>query len=247
MNARQLALRDPALAALTGAISGSSFGHDSWSNDEGFAPDTSFGADFGDDWGADFGEGDMHGDFGFGDDHVVAAVAAGLPVPVSQPTKQQAMALWHGQAAQRAHTIRRGLKLFPNKGSTMQIEEFSFPLNPVANPVFGTASATNMTNQPDVTIRPERIVFNTPSLGIYIVSEIKTANVGCIVGGAASQDAGMFGPQSVGMRISCPTLSPANRLTIIAAWTAFVPAGGFVNGTAWPLSAMCLGPAKMAG
>lgn len=241
MNARQLAMRDPALAALTGAIIGASFGSESMFGAEtDFAPDD---ADFGNEFGDD-----MHGEFGddmFGADAPAAALAAAIPP--AQPTKQQALQLWHGTRMAKAHTLRRELKLFPNKGSNLKIEEFAFPLNPATNPVFGTASVSNMTNQPDVTIRPERIVFTVPSLGLYIVSEIKTANVGVIVGGSATIDAGTFAPQSVGMRISCPTLQPSNRLTIIGNWTAFVPAGGFVNGTAWPLGASCLGPAQMAG
>ncbi len=229
-------MRDPALAALVGAIAGSDFGSEA-----------SFGADFGDDMHGDFGD-DMHGDFGsdmhgdFGSDmHGDFGAAA------STPTPQQSMALWHRARAAKMATNRRVRHLFPNAGSSVAIEEFSFPLNPPANPVFGVAGATNMTNNPDVTIRPQRIVFNLPSLGLYIISEVKTANVGCLVGGAGTQDAGMFGPNSVGVRLSCPTLTPQNRLTILGNWTALVPAGGFVNGVAYPLGATAIGPAKMAG
>lgn len=233
-------MRDPALAALVGAIAGASFGFE-YSGD--FAPDE---ASFGEEFGNEFGD-DMHGDFDglFGADAPAAAIAAAIPP--AQPTKQQALALWHGNRMAKAHTLRRELKLHPNKGSSLKLEEFAFPLNPLTNPVFGTAAAANMQNQPDVTIRPERLVFNVPALGLYIIAEVKTANVGCIVGGAATMDAAVFAPTSVGMRISCPTLTPSNRLTVVGSWTAFVPAGGFVNGTAYPLSGTALGPAQMAG
>ncbi len=236
MNSRDLAMRDPALAALVGAIGGSNFG-----SDASFGAD--FGADMHGDFGADFGA-DMHGDFG-ADMHGFGADAPVATVPA--PTAQQAMQLWHQHHAAKSDTNKRVKHLFPNAGSTVQIEEFSFPLNPTVNPVFGVASAVNMTNNPDVTIRPQRIVFNTPSLGLYILTEVKTANVGCLVGGAGTQDAGMFGPNSVGVRLSCPTLTPQNRLSILGNWTALVPAGGFVNGVAYPLGATCIGPAKMAG
>lgn len=245
MNSRQLAMRDPALAALVGAIAGASFGSE-FAGD--FAPDeANFGSEFGSEFGNEFGD-DMGGDFGddmFGADVPAAAIASAIPP--AAPTKQQALQLWHGHRMAKAHTLRRELKLHPNKGSSLKLEEFAFPLNPLTNPVFGTASASNMQNQPDVTIRPERIVFNVPALGLYLIAEVKTANVGCVVGGAATMDAAVFAPTSVGMRISCPTLTPSNRLTVVGSWTAFVPAGGFVNGTAYPLSCTALGPAQMAG
>src|SRR5437868_1730292 len=105
MNSRQLAMRDPALAALVGAIAGSDFG-----TEASFGAD--FGADFGDDMHGDFGA-DMHGDFG-------ADMHGDFGAAESTPTPQQSMALWH--KAKHAHmaTQRRVRHLFPNAGSSVQ-------------------------------------------------------------------------------------------------------------------------------
>lgn len=236
-NSRQLAMRDPALAALVGALSGADFGAESSFGAEAFGEDYSedpdldgsFGEEFGEEFGEDFGE----DDFG--------------AAPATRPSPAAAMALWNARRRAHALTLRRVMRLYPNKGSSLKLEQMSFPLNPATNPTIGTAvSPLNMTNNPDVTLRPERISFNVPSAAMYIVSEVKTSNIGVLVGGAASQDAFFFNPQSVGMRLSCPTLGPSNRLTIVGAWLNLVPPG-FVNGAAFPLSAIATGPAKMAG
>src|SRR6185369_13355456 len=82
MNARQLAMRDPARAALMGAISGASFGfgadygasrvananarppRDFSRPSVGFGDDYGFGDEMGDDYGAEYGD-----DYGFGDEY----------------------------------------------------------------------------------------------------------------------------------------------------------------------------------
>lgn len=232
-NRRQLALRDPGLAALVG-VTGADFGGD-------FGDD--MGDDFGDDMGGDdFGDemgDDMGGDFG--DDMGEEFGAA--PARVNP---KAAVALWRQRQAIRQRNRRRSLVLNPNRGSCVKLEQYIFPLNPTTNPVFGTASTTPMTNQPDTTIRPKRVSFSVPSVGVYTVAGIKIANVDISVGGGASFDAFFFNPQSVGMRIDAPTLSPSNRATISGSWSTFVPTG-FNPGDSYPLSAIITGPAKMAG
>jgi hypothetical protein len=236
-------MRDPALAALTGAISGSSFGTE---DDQGYPGyDSDFGAEFGDDVGysdvgAEFGD-DFSAEFGYSD------VGADAPVALGRPTAQQALAAWKSMATRQHAHKRRAMLIDPNKDSSLKIEQFSFPLNPATNPVFGTASAVSMLNQPDVTIRPQRISFNVPAPALFLVSEVKVGNVSALVGGNAVQDSFFFNPQSVGMRLSAPTMTPAQKLTILGNWTNFLPTGGFLNASSYPLGAIAAGPAKLAG
>ena len=247
-NSRQLAMRDPALAAFTGAIGGASFGEEPSDFEAGFAE---FGAEFGngemhDDLGAEFGD-DLGAEFGddfsnvFGADPFGDGFGADLP-----PTPAAAVQVWKAAKAKRGRSVKRGLMLYPNQGSSLKLEQFSFPIAPAANPVFGAASAVTMTNQPDATIRPERLSFNVPAAGLFSIAEVKVGNISALIGASAAQDAYFFNPLSVGMRLSLPTLSPANRLTILGTWSALVPVG-YVNATAFPLSAIATGPAKMAG
>lgn len=232
-NAQQLAMRDPAMAALMGAIEGSDFGHDP--------------SQFGSDFGSQFGTDSFYGEFGdemageFGDDVAPPAVSAAA---IPRPTPQAAIQLWNQVHSEKAHTSRRAMMLNPNKGSTIKVENYLFPLG--QSVTLGVNTQLSMTNQPDVTIRPQRAVMNAPSPAFASIAEMRVANVAVTVGGGTSFDAFFMNAGGVGVRLDLPTLSPANRATVTGNTTTLVPPG-FVNGAQFPFSVAFIGPASMAG
>jgi hypothetical protein len=155
-NSKVLALRDPALAALMGAVG-------------------SMGSDFGGDFS--FGEDDENFGFDFGAD---AATGSAM---VAQPPPQVAAQLWAKHVQSQGTTQKRARLLEPNKGSAVKVERYAFYLNETL--VLGTASAISATNNPDTNIRPQRVTMNAPSPGFVTVSDLKVANVSTIVGGTA--------------------------------------------------------------
>lgn len=235
-NASQLALRDPAqLAILCGAaaLAGN------------FGSDSDFGGEFGDDdmgdddYGADFGD-EFEGDDDYGADF---GAAAKRPVKVKRPQNQaQLVALWKNHHAKKARTGRREMMLEPNKGSSVKIEKYTFTLSQAIT--LGTAVAfTTLTGQPDTSIRPQRLTCNAPAPMFAFLQEIKVANVSVSVG-SGLEDAYNYNANGVGQSLDMPTLSPANRATILGSYTGFVPPG-FVGGTAVYFSASMKGPASI--
>jgi len=236
-DAQILAMRDPALAALMGAWSGGNFGSESrGSGQSDFGTDGSFGRDFafaGDDAGAEFGDdagADWGADFG-------AAPAAPL---ARRPTPAAAIAAWNKVGRQTARTDSRARLLEPNSGSTIKVQRYSFSVNQAL--ILGTASAITASGNPDTTIRPQRVTMNAPASGFITVTEIKVANVAVTVGGIG--DAFEYSPLGVDMSLDMPTLSPANRATVLGFYTGFVPPG-FVLGSAYTFSASFKGPATI--
>jgi len=219
MNANALAMRDPAYAALLEVLpSGSDFGS------EYDGTESTFGDDMGDDYGAEFGD-DYGAEFG----------AAAQP-----PSQAAMMAVWRRHAMEKANTHRRERLLEPNKGSEVKIERYSFSCNQTI--ILGVAVGLVMTNQPDTSIRPQRVTMNAPSPGFATITEIKVANVSVTVGGV--EDAFDYSAIAVGVGLDMPTLSPANRATVLGNYTGFVPPG-FVGGTSYVFVANFKGPASI--
>ncbi len=232
INSRELALRDPASAALFGLIPGGSFGGES---------------SFGNDWAGDVG-------FGFGDEY-----GFGAPAPVPHPghhpahpahaahpspSQAQAMALWHKHQTMQAHTQHREMLLEPNKFSTVKIERYRFPLNQTI--ILGTAVALNLSSQPDVKIRPQRITANAPVPMFATLSEIKVANVAVTVGGGNSIDAYELNANGQGQEMDLPTIEPSNKATVVGAYNGLVPPG-FLGGSSVVFVVSLTGPSSMAG
>jgi hypothetical protein len=221
-------MRDPALAALLGALPGSNFGTES-----------DFGAEFGDDVGDDMGD-DMGDDYGaeFGDDYGAEFGAAAL----TKPSPQAALAAWRALRAKRGMTQHRGRLLEPNKGSAVKVERYAFTISQAIT--LGVATAfTTLTGQPDTTIRPQRVTMNAPTPMFAFIQEIKVANVSVTVG-SGLEDAFNYNANGVGASLDMPTLSPANRATVLGAYTGFVPPG-FVGGTPVNFSVSFRGPASI--
>lgn len=225
-NSSQLARRDVALASLLGIVA---------SNGTNFGSEFSgeFGSEFGDD---DFGD-DMEGEF--------AADFCADPVPaaaIPKPTAQQAINAYRAQAMNRINRNRRQALINPNKGSDVKVERYSFTISQAL--AIGTAAALSMTGQPDTTIRPQVLTMNAPSPMFATIQEIKVANVSVTVGTGA-EDAFNYSPLAVAKHLDMPTLTPANRATILGAYTGYVPPG-FAVGLAVTFSASFKGPATIA-
>lgn len=204
--ASRLALRDQATLAILGLNMSSSFGAE-FGDDYG--DDAAMGAEFGDDYGAEFGD-DM------------GAVAR-------RPPATQAVAAWKAQQMARAKAARRASILEPNKGSAIKVERYAFSISQAIT--MGTAVGLAITGNPDTTIRPQRVTMNAPAPMFAFVNEIKVANVSVTVG-AGAEDAFNYSSVGVGQSLDMPTLSPANRASVLGTYSGFTPPGyliGFVT------------------
>lgn len=253
-NSRQLALRDPAAAALLGVIAGDNFGQES-SYGADFAADP-FGSEFGgvsfgDDYGADFGTmfGDQYGadlwgaDFGAAPAHPAHAHHAHHAAhPAHPPAHPQQMAqMWAQHHKRKAKTAQRANLLEPNAGSAVKVERYAFPIS--QSITIGTAATINMTGSPDVDIRPQRVVCNVICQNFVYLTLIKVANVTVTVGPGV-QDASDYANNAVHTSLDLPTLTPANRATIQGNYFGFIPPG-FTNGAASFFVTSFLGPASI--
>lgn len=231
-NASLLASRDPASLAILG-INHSNFG-------------SSFAGEFDDDFGADdFGDdvgfyaGDIAAEIGaeFGDE-VGAAVARKVARPAANA---QAIAAWKKVQAEKARTSKRASILNPNKGSNVKVERYAFSMSQALT--IGVAVGLAVNGQPDTAIRPQRVTMNAPTPMFAFINEIKVANVAVTVG-AGAEDAFNYGPTGVGQVLDMPTLTPANRASVLGTYTGYVPPG-FALGMATQFCVTFKGPASV--
>jgi hypothetical protein len=234
MRANQLVGRDAALASVMGAMGngesdfGAEFAGDLFEDEFGDEFDDEFDLgdeDDDDDYGAEFAE-----DYGY----------------VGGPRKRRSLGAARKALARRwsamARTRRRNSILEPNKGSSVKVERYTFTLSETIT--LGTAQAfTTLSGQPDTTIRPQRLTTNAPSPMFAFIQEIKVANVSVSVG-SGQEDAFNYNALGVGQMLDMPTLSPANRATILGNYTGFVPPG-FVATTQVPFSVSLKGPSSI--
>jgi hypothetical protein len=212
-NASLLAARDPATLAVLGLAA------------------STFGSQFAGEFAADFG------------DDVGAAVAARVRAktarkPAANPA---ALAAWKKQSAMQAKTQRRASILEPNKGSSVKVERYSFPISQAIT--IGVGVALALTGSPDVNIRPQRVTMNSPCQMFAFVAEIKVANVSVTVGGGF-EDAYDYNANGVGQSLDMPTLSPANRASVLGTYTGLIPPG-MVLGFASFFTVSFKGPASV--
>lgn len=237
MHSRNLATRDKATAALLGLIGattaislasgmgadfGVDFGDDNGNDDESYGSD--FGVDFGSDYGVDFG----------------AEAAAAAVQATSQPSTQQMLAVWKNHMSKQQRSQGRARLLEPNSGSDVKIERYGFSVN--ASLTLGTAAAITASGNPDTNIRPQRVTMNSPAPGFATVSEIKVANVSVTVGGIG--DMYEYNANGVGQSLDMPTLTPAQRATILGSYSGFVPPG-FVAASPYLFCGSFKGPATI--
>lgn len=260
-NSRQLAMRDPAIAAAMGILgaAGSNYG-----------AEATMGSEWGNDMSPGTGYYGYHGDaaygFGFGADAAIAPAPAGLtfnpraigtrqmqPAPAGNaalnpmhplhPAQQaNTVAIVAQHHAEQARTAQRESLLHPNRGSRTDIERYDFSLNQTPSLVIGTASVIGMSIQPAVTVRPQRCSFNAPCYGFVQITSILSANVNGLVGGTL--DAGLYSSSAFGVHLDLPTLSPANKLAINGSYSSLVPPG-FPLAFAFPFTASFQCPATV--
>ena len=230
-NAKDLAMRDPALAALVGAQDGADFGRDSqFGADGGFfgwdAPGYEIGADY----------------YGYNPIGAEGFFAGNFGAEPPRPTPEQALSLWNAHYAAKREKARREALLNPNAGSTKKVERYSLSIR--QDLVVGTASTFTLTKNPQTELRPQRICTNVPSPGFCIVTDVKVANVSVMQGDG--MDSVELNWQAWGVQYDIPTLSPANGVTVSVEQSTAAPTGFDVS-DAFPFMISFLGPSSMAG
>jgi hypothetical protein len=130
------------------------------------------------------------------------------------------MAMLARMAKSKMTTAKRRRSLEPNKGSTLKVERYVFTLS--QSLVIGTGSAINLTDQPDTTIRPQRVTMNAPVPMFAFIDEIKVSNVSVTVGGG-TEDAFNYSATGVGQSLDLPTINPANRARVTGTYSGLVP------------------------
>lgn len=227
-NAKDLAMRDPAMAALVGAQDGADFGNESTFGADGFFGWDAPGADY---YGYNpvGAEGFFAGNFG-------------QDPSIPKPTADQALALWNQHHAQARETARREALLNPNANSHKKVERYSLSIR--QNVTVGTASNFTLTKNPQTELRPQRIESNVRDPGFVIVTDVKVANVSVMMGDG--MDASQLSPDAWGVQYDIPTLSPANGVTVSAEQSTATPSGFDVSDT-FPFMISFLGPSSMAG
>ena len=178
-----------------------------------------------------------------GDDESDFGVEFGAaPTKLAKVSKGQVRQLLARRFAMMQRTNRRGRILEPNKGSAVKVERYVFTVSETLT--LATPQAfTTLTGQPDTAIRPQRLTCNAPSPGFAFLQEIKLANVSVSVG-SGQEDAFNYGANAVDASLDMPTLTPANRATILGNYTGFVPPG-YVGAAAYTFSASFKGPARI--
>jgi len=223
-SAAELAMRDPAAAALYG-IMGSDFGVD----DVVLSVEPEMldaGADFGIEFGGDEsdaydgGFSDIGVDFGvdFGADATASASPAAAAATHGATPQGRAIIAQHVKKQQ--HRENRAMLLEPNKNSDLKVERYTFAINATIT-ALGTAGALSASNSPDVNFRPQRVTANVVSPGMVFITDGRVANVSFTVGGTI--DAWQWNANAVGEHLDVPTLTPANKATFSGSYSGLVP------------------------
>lgn len=248
-NALSLAMRDPALAAVLGAIPGHDFGYSAPAPQPvAYLPrhQTQFGDDYG------FGDGGPGYDYGFGlsayDPSMNMGFGFGAPAhpahrrrPVPHPA--HAAHAWHPPA--HNPTAARTLLLDPNRDSSVKVERYTFSFSPTSNLVLGTASSIpTFTQNPSTSIKGQRLATNAPMPGFVILSQLQIANVNVFIGG--SEDAWTYAATSMGVMLDLPRLDPQNRASAAGSYSGVLPANFALN-TSYQFIITLQGPATLAG
>jgi hypothetical protein len=222
-SAAELAMRDPALAALMGVV-GSDFGIEP--ELLGGAADfggTGYngGPDFGDDENAyDMGYTDIGHEGSFGGDSMFGYSANFGADPSNGATHPATAAIVAQHVQKTKHRNARALLLEPNKYSDLKVERYTFAVNTTIT-ALGTSGTLSGSNSPDVNFRPQRVVANVVSPGMVTITDGRIANVSFTVGG--SIDAWQWNANAVGVHLDVPTLTPANKVTFVGNYSGLVP------------------------
>ena len=165
----------------------------------------------------------------------------GLPKPPGPI--ERILSAWVRLRIEEFRTKTRELLLDPNRGSAVKIERYSFGINTTI--AIGIAGAPlTLTGQPDVNIRPQRVIMNAPSPGFAMIESIRVANVSVTVG--VKEDAFNYSALAQDSHLDMPTLSPANRATVLGEMTGRFPSGfGLERGDSYLFTCAFQGPASL--
>ncbi len=155
------------------------------------------------------------------------------------PTPENMQRAWLEKRA----TAQREALLEPNKYSSAKIQRYAFGITQTLT--LSTAVALSLSGQPETNIRPQRITCNAPLPAFATLTSIKVANVGVLVGG--SVDAYDFSADGVDQALDVPTITPANTVKAIGAYSGLLPSGGYVTATSYIFVMSFKGPASMVG
>lgn len=176
----------------------------------------------------------------------MAMLPANHPASPLHPANQAAMqSVWAEHMAKQQHTQVRTSLLDPNRNSTVKVERYSFTINATID-ALGTTQTGIMSDSPATSIRPQRVIFNAPSPGFLLLSDIKVGNVSGLIGAGAYEDAWSYSAQSVDSHLDLPLVLPSQKLSVPWNYTGFTPPG-FPPNTAYTVTATFRGPATMAG
>lgn len=242
LNMHLLAARDPAMAALVGAIPGHDFGVERTQDHRfgfGFSPYDPYAHSMGYEYGDDYGD-----DHGFGDEYGFGAPPRG-PAGAPRMLRRPMMRRPPPPMMDPTSTMHRTMLLDPNRNSTVKVERYSFSFSPAAALVLGTASAiASFTAQPSTSIKGQRVITNAPSPGFVTLSSLQIANVNVFVG--TTEDAFSYSALAQGVMLDLPRLDPQNRATAAGNYTGVLPPG-FTAGAAFTFVVTLQGPSTLAG
>jgi hypothetical protein len=213
---REIAMRDPALAASMGIMDadfGSEIGDLSDFEPDQFEGEDSFAGSFGE----DDDDGGLESIFGAD----VAAPAVNNPAsPLYHPHPGVRKIVAH-HMRKHAHRDRRLMLLEPNKYSELKVERYTFSISATISTLGTVQTLGPVSNSPDVNFRPQRVTSNAVSPGFVFITDARVANVSFTVGG--SIDAWQWNANAVGQSLDVPTLTPANKATFTGSYNGLVP------------------------
>jgi hypothetical protein len=248
--ASDLARRDPARAAMFGALP--------------MNRGATFGADFGGfDLGADFGDEDDDNDMDMDDD---SDAEYGADFGVAKHLRHHRGHPGHGHKAHgpklsarqiakllffwkkmhsRRHRQNRRLELLdPNMGLSTKIERYTFAVNQAEPLTLLTMSPVILAGQPATSIRPQRLVVNSPCPAFVYYTDIKVANLAISIG--AQGDSWEFNANAQNSMLDAPTLTPALTFAFIGNYVGLAPAP-YSAPDDYTLTAALQGPSTIAG
>jgi hypothetical protein len=237
----ELAMRDPAFAALRGEMT-SDFGHEDDAVVLGGEDDAAFGGiptPGGSGFGGFSGFSGDYDQFG-GDYDQFGADAAPAAL---HPAQVQSIVKAHVSATNAAN--RRKSLIDPNMNSNVKIPRYSFSITTQITAV-GTAQAgLSLQGNPTTHFHPEDVTTNISQPGFVLITDGRVANVSWTVGGTT--DAYVFNPISTGSRMSLPPLTPANQATVLANYTGLPLIGLTTYTGSFPFMVTFSGHATVAG
>jgi hypothetical protein len=238
-----LALRDPAFAALRGEMA-SDFGNEFEAPVLGGEDDAEFGG-IPTPGGTGFGGfSGFSGDYdSFGGDYDSFGADAAAPAAAPHPAQVQAIVKAHMQKTQAAN--RRKSLIDPNMGSDVKIQRYSFTIGVQITAVGTAQGGLTAQGNPTTHFHPEDVTTNIAQPGFVLILDGRVANVSWTVG--QQTDAYVFNPISTGSRMSLPPLTPANQATVLANYTG-LPLMGLTTYTgSFPFTMTFSGHATVAG